>query len=64
MVFQVTFDVAEKMLGVYKIIDADDVVENCDEKSIMTYVAQYLTLQNNFNKVGHLMTRAGVFRCY
>uniref|UniRef100_A0A915JQ60 Calponin-homology (CH) domain-containing protein n=1 Tax=Romanomermis culicivorax TaxID=13658 RepID=A0A915JQ60_ROMCU len=37
------FDMAEKYLGVAKILDPIDVdVENADEKSIITYVAQFL----------------------
>ena len=37
------FDVAEKELGIAKLLDPEDVdVENPDEKSVMTYVAQFL----------------------
>ncbi|GAB0095245.1 nesprin-1 [Sergentomyia squamirostris] len=37
------FDVAEAKLGIARILDAEDVdVEKPDEKSIMTYVAQFL----------------------
>ena len=37
------FDVAEKELGIAKLLDPEDLdVENPDEKSVMTYVAQFL----------------------
>ena len=37
------FDVAERELGIAKLLDPEDVdVENPDEKSVMTYVAQFL----------------------
>ena len=40
---QYAFDTAEKELGIAKLLDPEDVdVENPDEKSIMTYVAQFL----------------------
>ena len=40
---QYAFDVAEKELGIAKLLDPEDVdVENPDEKSVMTYVAQFL----------------------
>lgn len=37
------FDVAENKLGIARLLDADDVdVPKPEEKSIMTYVAQFL----------------------
>lgn len=40
---ETAFDVAESKLGIAKILDAEDVdVPKPDEKSIMTYVAQFL----------------------
>ena len=40
---QYAFDIAEKELGIAKLLDPEDVdVENPDEKSVMTYVAQFL----------------------
>ena len=40
---QNAFEIAEKELGIAKLLDPEDVdVENPDEKSIMTYVAQFL----------------------
>lgn len=37
------FNVAETELGIARLLDAEDVDVNCpDEKSIMTYVAQFL----------------------
>lgn len=40
---EVAFDVAESKLGIARLLDAEDVdVEKPDEKSIMTYVAQFL----------------------
>ena len=37
------FDLAEKELGIARLLDPEDVdVENPDEKSVMTYVAQFL----------------------
>ena len=40
---ETAFDVAETKLGIAKLLDAEDVdVEKPDEKSIMTYVAQFL----------------------
>lgn len=40
---QTAFDVAETKLGIARLLDAEDVdVEKPDEKSIMTYVAQFL----------------------
>lgn len=37
------FDVAESELGIARLLDAEDVdVEKPDERSIMTYVAQFL----------------------
>lgn len=37
------FDVAENKLGIARLLDAEDVdVDKPDEKSIMTYVAQFL----------------------
>lgn len=37
------FDVAESKLGIARLLDADDVdVQKPEEKSIMTYVAQFL----------------------
>ena len=40
---QYAFDIAERELGIAKLLDPEDVdVENPDEKSVMTYVAQFL----------------------
>lgn len=40
---ETAFDVAENKLGIARLLDAEDVdVEKPDEKSIMTYVAQFL----------------------
>lgn len=40
---ETAFDVAETKLGIARLLDAEDVdVEKPDEKSIMTYVAQFL----------------------
>lgn len=40
---ETAFDVAESKLGIAKLLDAEDVdVPKPDEKSIMTYVAQFL----------------------
>lgn len=40
---ETAFDVAESKLGITKLLDAEDVdVDKPDEKSIMTYVAQFL----------------------
>lgn len=40
---EVAFDVAESKLGIARLLDAEDVdVDKPDEKSIMTYVAQFL----------------------
>lgn len=40
---ETAFDVAETNLGIARLLDAEDVdVEKPDEKSIMTYVAQFL----------------------
>lgn len=40
---ETAFDVAENKLGIARLLDADDVdVEKPEEKSIMTYVAQFL----------------------
>lgn len=40
---ETAFDVAEAKLGIAKLLDAEDVdVPKPDEKSIMTYVAQFL----------------------
>lgn len=40
---EAAFDVAESKLGIARLLDAEDVdVEKPDEKSIMTYVAQFL----------------------
>lgn len=40
---ETAFDVAEAKLGIARLLDAEDVdVEKPDEKSIMTYVAQFL----------------------
>lgn len=36
------FKLAEEHLGIAKLLDAEDVVNSPDEKSIMTYVAQFL----------------------
>lgn len=37
------FDVAENALGIARLLDAEDVdVDKPDERSIMTYVAQFL----------------------
>ena len=37
------FSIAEQELGISRLLDAEDVdVENPDEKSVMTYVAQFL----------------------
>lgn len=40
---EAAFDVAETKLGIARLLDAEDVdVDKPDEKSIMTYVAQFL----------------------
>lgn len=40
---ETAFDVAESKLGIARLLDAEDVdVDKPDEKSIMTYVAQFL----------------------
>lgn len=40
---EAAFDVAESKLGIARLLDAEDVdVDKPDEKSIMTYVAQFL----------------------
>lgn len=40
---ETAFDVAENKLGIARLLDSEDVdVDKPDEKSIMTYVAQFL----------------------
>ena len=53
---QYAFDIAEKELGIAKLLDPEDVdVENPDEKSVMTYVAQFL------HKYADNMSQAVIF---
>ena len=35
------FDIAERELGIVSLLDPEDVLEMCDEKSIMTYLVGY-----------------------
>ena len=53
---QYAFDIAERELGIAKLLDPEDVdVENPDEKSVMTYVAQFL------HKYADNMSQAVIF---
>lgn len=55
---ETAFDVAESKLGIAKLLDAEDVdVPKPDEKSIMTYVAQFL------HKYPEPKVRAQDFKC-
>lgn len=51
---QLAFDVAQKSLGIPKLLDVEDVVDlpKPDERSLMTYVAQYFHTFSALEKLG------------
>ena len=49
---KIAFLIAEKEFGIYPLLDPEDVdVSNPDEKSVMTYVAQFLNIDKFSSKV-------------
>ena len=70
---KIAFLIAEKEFGIYPLLDPEDVdVSNPDEKSVMTYVAQFLNkfsskvcmsvrVRSRFiDQVGHQTTNASI----
>jgi len=57
------FEVAEKELNIPKLLDAEDFVDvpKPDERSVMTYVAQYFHAFSAQNKAGNSRRRVGKF---
>jgi hypothetical protein len=60
---QKAFDIAETHLGIPKLFNAEDVVcvEKPDERSIMTYVAQYFHAFSALDKLGNAGRRLEKF---
>jgi len=60
---QKAFDVAEKQLDIPKLLDVEDFVDvpKPDERSVMTYVAQYFHAFSSQNKVSNSIRRVGKF---
>ncbi|KAI9209821.1 calponin domain-containing protein [Polychytrium aggregatum] len=60
---QLAFDVAEKHLGIPKLFGVEDIVDvvKPDERSVMTYVAQYFHAFSSLDKVGTAGRRIGQF---
>lgn len=60
---QLAFDVAQKDLGIPKLLDVEDVIDlpKPDERSVMTYVAQYFHTFSAMNKVGTAGRRVNNF---
>jgi len=60
---QLAFNVAEKHLNIPKLLDAEDIVSmpKPDERSIMTYVAQYFHAFSSYSKIETAGRRVGKF---
>jgi Ca2+-binding EF-hand superfamily protein len=60
---ELAFDVAEKHLGIAKLLDVEDLVDisKPDERSVMTYVAQYFHAFSALDKVEVAGRRVGKF---
>lgn len=57
------FDIAERELGIAKLFNVEDIVDVAkpDERSVMTYVAQYFHAFSEMDKVGNAGRRVGQF---
>lgn len=60
---QLAFDIAEQKLGIAKLLDVEDLVDVAkpDERSVMTYVAQYYHVFSQQDKTGVAGRRVGQF---
>ena len=60
---QLAFEVAEKHLGIAKLLDVEDLVDitKPDERSVMTYVAQYFHAFSQLNELEVAGRRVGKF---